>query len=303
MASRGELQLVFGKHFLKEFMKNNFYVALSSGGFHRVHYTEWGDAANPRVLICAHGLTRCGRDFDTMAALLSAQYRVICPDVAGRGESDWLTNKTDYNYPQYLNDMTALIARTGASEIHWVGTSMGGIIGMLLAALPKSPITRLVVNDVGIFLPKSALERINQYVGKSPAFADVDAAIKAVRAVSPFGPLSNDEWRTLTLPLLKPTDDGKWMFRYDPGIGDAFRAAPIVDIDLSPYWNAIKCPVLLTRGADSDLLLKSTFEQMCAKPGVRGIEFANVGHAPMFQTEDQLAVVRNFLLQDDSKPS
>jgi pimeloyl-ACP methyl ester carboxylesterase len=282
-------------------MKNNFYSALSSGGFHRVHYTEWGDAANPRVLICVHGLTRCGRDFDTMAALLSAQYRVICPDVAGRGESDWLTNKTDYNYPQYLNDMTALIARTGASEIHWVGTSMGGIIGMLLAALPKSPITRLVVNDVGIFLPKSALERINQYVGKSPAFADVDAAIRAVRAVSPFGPLSDEEWRTLTLPLLKPTDDGKWMFRYDPGIGDAFRAAPIVDIDLSPYWNAIKCPVLLTRGADSDLLLKSTFEQMCAKPGVRGIEFANVGHAPMFQTEDQLAVVRNFLLEDDSK--
>ena len=120
----------------KEFMKNNFYASLSSGGFHRVHYTEWGDAANPRMLICAHGLTRCGRDFDTMAESLSAQYRVICPDVAGRGESDWLTNKADYNYPQYLNDMSALIARTGASEIHWVGTSMGGIIGMLLAAQP-----------------------------------------------------------------------------------------------------------------------------------------------------------------------
>ena len=127
------------------------------------------------------------------------------------------------------------------------------------------------------------------------------AAIKAVRAVSPFGPLTDDQWRTLTLPLLKPTDDGKWMFRYDPGIGDAFRSAPIVDIDLSPYWNAIKCPVLLTRGADSDLLLKSTFDQMCAKPNVRGVEFANVGHAPMFQSEDQLSVVQNFLLEDGAK--
>ena len=278
-------------------MKHNFYAGLSTGGFHRVHYTEWGDATNPRVLICAHGLTRCGRDFDTLAAALSTQYRVICPDVAGRGESDWFIHKTDYNYPQYLNDMSALIARADVAEVHWVGTSMGGIIGMLLAAQANSPITRLVVNDVGTLLPKSALERINQYVGKSPAFADIDAAVESVRAVSPFGPLTDDQWRTLTLPLIKPTDDGKWIFRYDPGIGDASRAAPVVDIDLSLFWNAIKCPVLLTRGADSDLLLKSTFDQMCSKADVRGIEFAHVGHAPMFQTRDQLEVVRDFLLQ------
>ena len=278
-------------------MKHNFYAGLSTGGFHRVHYTEWGDATSPRVLICAHGLTRCGRDFDTLAAALSTQYRVICPDVAGRGESDWFIHKTDYNYPQYLNDMSALIARADVAEVHWVGTSMGGIIGMLLAAQANSPITRLVVNDVGTLLPKSALERINQYVGKSPAFADIDAAVEAVRAVSPFGPLTDDQWRTLTLPLIKPTDDGKWIFRYDPGIGDASRAAPVVDIDLSLFWNAIKCPVLLTRGADSDLLLKSTFDQMCSKPDVRGIEFAHVGHAPMFQDAGQIKAARDFLLE------
>jgi pimeloyl-ACP methyl ester carboxylesterase len=278
-------------------MRKNYVHCLSSTGFHRMAYTEWGDAANPNVLICAHGLTRSGRDFDALAALMTDHYRVICPDVAGRGESDWITAKTNYNYPQYLNDMTTLIARTSAQTLHWVGTSMGGIIGMLLAAQPKSPITRLVVNDVGALIPKASLERISLYVGKSPAFASLDAVIAAVRAVSPFGPLSDAQWKQLTMPLIKQNAEGKWEFRYDPGIGDAFKNAPIADVDLSAYWNAIQCPALVTRGADSDLLLKSTFDAMLKKPGVEGVEFAGVGHAPMFQSDDQLAVVRNFLLR------
>jgi pimeloyl-ACP methyl ester carboxylesterase len=278
-------------------MRKNYVRCLSSSGFHRMAYTEWGDAANPNMLICAHGLTRSGRDFDALAALMTDRYRVICPDVAGRGESDWITAKTNYNYPQYLNDMTTLIARTCAETVHWVGTSMGGIIGMLLAAQPKSPITRLVVNDVGALIPKASLERISLYVGKSPAFASLDAVIAAVRAVSPFGPLSDAQWKQLTMPLIKQNAEGKWEFRYDPGIGDAFKNAPIADVDLSAYWNAIQCPALVTRGADSDLLLKSTFDAMLKKPGVEGIEFAGVGHAPMFQSDDQLAVVRNFLLR------
>jgi pimeloyl-ACP methyl ester carboxylesterase len=279
-------------------MRPNFIYALSSSGFHRVAYTEWGDAENPSVLMCAHGLTRCGRDFDTLAAKLSKQYRVICPDIAGRGQSDWITTKANYNYPQYLNDMTALIARTGAKTLHWVGTSMGGIIGMLLAAQPNSPITRLVVNDVGTFIPKASLERIGMYVGKSPAYADIDAVVAAVRAVSPFGPLSDVQWRTLTQPLVKQNADGKWEFRYDPGIGEAFKTGTLADVDLSDFWNAIKCSTLVMRGADSDLLLKPTFEAMCAKPGVVGIEFAGVGHAPMIQSVDQLDAVRDFLLAE-----
>ncbi len=283
---------------IKISMKTNSIRALSlspPGGFHRLRYTEWGDEKNPRVLICAHGLTRCGRDFDTLAALMSSEYRVICPDVAGRGESDWLANPADYSYPQYVQDMSALIARAGADTVHWVGTSMGGIIGMLLAAQANTPITRLVINDVGAMIPKASLERISLYVGKSPAFASLDAIIAAVRAVSPFGPLSDAQWRTLTLPLVKHLPNGKWQFRYDPAIGNAFRAAPITDVDLSPFWNAIACPVLVTRGADSDLLLRETFTTMCAKPNVRGVEFAGVGHAPMFQAADQLSVVQAFL--------
>jgi pimeloyl-ACP methyl ester carboxylesterase len=281
-------------------MRKNFVAGLSlspPGGFHRIAYTEWGDEKNPRVLVCAHGLTRCGRDFDVLAERMADHYRVICPDIAGRGESDWLANAGDYVYPQYIQDMTALIARTGAREVHWVGTSMGGIIGMLLAAQKNTPITRFVINDVGPFIPKESLSRISMYVGKSPAFADVDVMIDAVRTVSPFGPLTDQQWHDLTMPLLKQNAEGRWMFRYDPAIGEVFRKNLIADVNLSPYWNAVACPVLVTRGEDSDLLLSETYVAMCARDNVRGIEFAGVGHAPMFQSEDQIKVVRDFLLE------
>ena len=277
-------------------MRHCYYSGLSATGFHRVHYTEWGQADNPRVLVCAHGLTRCGRDFDTLAKAMQGEYRVICPDVPGRGESAWLTNKADYNYARYMSDMAALLARANVETVHWVGTSMGGIIGMLLASHPNTPITRLVMNDVGSFIPKASLERIGMYLGSSPRFADFDSIVMAVRAVSPFGEMSDETWRELTVPLVKQLPDGSWQFRYDPGIGDSFKIGAIQDVDLSPLWDKVSCPVLITRGADSDLLLKSTFDVMCRKAGVRGVEFADVGHAPMFQEKSQVEAVREFLL-------
>ncbi len=278
-------------------MRHCFYSGLSTAGFHRVHYTEWGETDNPRVLICAHGLTRCGRDFDTLAKSLQSHYRVICPDVAGRGESDWFANKSDYNYAQYMADMTALLARTNVDTVHWVGTSMGGIIGMLLASHAKTPITRMVINDVGAFIPKASLERISMYLGASPRFSDFESVVMAVRAVSPFGEMSDETWRELTIPLVKQLPDGSWQFRYDPGIGDAFKLGAIQDVDLSAVWDKVVCPVLITRGMDSDLLLKTTFDSMCRKSAVRGVEFANVGHAPMFQEASQIEAVRAFLLE------
>ncbi len=281
-------------------MRNYDVTCQGTGGAHRIHVTEWGRADNPRILICAHGLTRCGRDFDVLAQSLSDHYRVVCPDVAGRGLSEWLSNKADYNYPQYVSDMVRVIAKTGQKSVHWFGTSMGGIIGMLLAAQPNSPITRMVVNDIGSFIPKASLQRIGTYVGASPLFDSVDAVVAAVRAVSPFGPLTDRQWRDLTLPLISETPSGKWQFRYDPAIGATFKDAEIVDIDLTEYWNAIRCPVLVTRGAESDLLLKSTFEQMCGKPMVEGVTFANTGHAPMFQDDESIAIVRRFLLSGDA---
>jgi len=157
-------------------MREHSFNSLGPGGFHRVHYYEWGDPQNPRVVLCVHGLTRNGRDFDLLAGNLSDRFRVICPDVIGRGNSGWLSNKEHYGYPQYCADMAALIARSGAQSVDWVGTSMGGIIGMLMASHAGTPVRRLVINDVGAFIPKAALERIKAYVGKHVTFDSFDEA-------------------------------------------------------------------------------------------------------------------------------
>ncbi len=279
-------------------MRNFYVTGQSSAGAHRMHVTDWGGIDNPQVLICVHGLTRCGRDFDVLAKALSSHYRVLCPDVVGRGQSDWLANKADYDFPQYVSDMVRLIAKSGAKKVHWVGTSMGGIVGMVLAAQPHSPITRLVINDIGSFIPKASLERIAQYMNPAanPLFDSIDTAVAVVRSVSPFGPLTDAQWHQLTLPLIKQVASGKWQFRYDPAIAIGLKSKPIADVDLSEFWNEISCPVLVTRGADSDLLLKSTFEAMCSRPNVRGVEFANTGHVPMFQDKASIEIVKSFLL-------
>ncbi len=222
---------------------------LGPHGFHKLAYAEWGDAASPRVLVCVHGLTRNGRDFDKLAQALAGRYRVACPDVAGRGRSDWLPVKTDYGYPLYLSDMAALVARLGTEQVDWVGTSMGGIIGMMLAAMPNSPIRRMVINDVGPLIPKAAIERIGSYVGRDPLFPDLAAAEAYFREVAaPFGRLSDTEWRHLTVHSLREDKAGGFRLRYDPAIGDAFRVPDIKDVDMWPIWDQIRCPILLIRG-------------------------------------------------------
>ncbi len=280
-------------------MKEKSFLGLSQAGFHRIAYTEWGAADNPRVVICAHGLSRNGRDFDTLAEALCGDYRVFCPDFVGRGKSAWLQNKADYGYTQYLSDMAALIARSGAAQVDWMGTSMGGMTGMFLAAQPNSPIRKMVINDVGSLIPKAALQRIASYVGKDPLF-DSFAAYKAhVKILSaPFGLKTEAQWEHIARSSAKFEPDGKVHGNVDPGIGDAFRAAVTADIDLSPFWNAVRCPVLVTRGALSDLLLPETYAAMLQKSGVKGVEFPGVGHAPMFMEDGQIKVVRDFLLSD-----
>jgi pimeloyl-ACP methyl ester carboxylesterase len=284
-------------------MKNDHVLCLSSGGFHQMHYVEWGDPDAARVAICVHGLTRNARDFDFLAQALLPEFRVVCPDVAGRGRSDRLPRKEDYDYPQYCADITALIARvTGGGKprtIHWVGTSMGGIIGMLLASRVNTPIRRMVVNDVGPFIPKAALERLGTYVGKDPRFRTLEELEATVRSVSaPFGPLTDAQWRHLTVTGAMQHEDGSWGFRYDPGIATLFRKQPLADVDLWQYWDAITCPTLLLRGAQSDLLLKDTATAMSGRgPRPRLVEFQGVGHAPMLMSDDQIKVVREFLLE------
>ena len=271
-------------------------------------WTEWGDPANPRVLVCVHGLTRVGRDFDRLARALADRYRVVCPDVVGRGHSDWLRAPQYYAVPQYVADMVTLIARLNVDRVHWVGTSMGGLIGMALAAQPDTPIARLVINDVGPALDAAALARIADYVGKPQHFQTLDAAIDYVAAVSaPFGLRTRDEWREITEPVIRPVaaeQGGGFRLHYDPAIGLPFRSVTVEgaaagEAALWAAYDRIACPTLLTRGAQSDLLSAATARAMTERgPRARLVEFPGVGHAPMFMHDEQIAVVRQFLLEE-----
>ncbi|MGZ8268732.1 MAG: alpha/beta fold hydrolase [Burkholderiales bacterium] len=282
-------------------MKRGEVLCLGSSGFHRMHYYDWGDVDNPRVLICVHGLTRTGRDFDFLAQSLEREYRIICPDIVGRGASDWLEAKSDYGYVQYMNDMTALIARVSARvdrTIDWLGTSMGALVGMMLASRPRTPIRKLILNDAGVHIPKAALERLAQHVGRDPRFATLEALEAYLRFVSaPFGPLTDAQWRHLTVHSAKQHPDGSWGLRYDPAIRAPFDRE-LADIDLSVYWDAIRCPTLVIRGSESDLLLKETAAAMTTRgPNARVVEIEGVGHAPMLMTAEEIAIVREFLLE------
>lgn len=271
----------------------------SPRGLHRISYLEWGDPGNDRVLMCVHGLTRCARDFDTLAAAMQDRYRVVCPDVAGRGGSDWLADPMLYQLPQYLSDMVTLIARLDVESVHWVGTSMGGLIGMALAAQANTPVRRFVINDAGPVVTKVSLERIATYVGGAPAFPSIEAAEQYVRAVSAsFGPHSDAEWRFLTEVVVRRNDDGSWRMHYDPKLAEPFRAQmPEKDLELWPLWDAVRCPTLALCGAQSDLLTRETCAQMARRgPKAKVVELPGVGHAPTLMHADQVGIVREFLL-------
>ncbi len=280
-------------------MASRRFRGLGPHGFHSVAYTEWRAAQAERTVVCVHGLSRNGRDFDSLAAALAGERRVACPDIVGRGQSDWLAVAADYGYPQYCADMAALIARLGVEEVDWVGTSMGGLIGMMLAAQPKSPVRRLVMNDIGPFVPKAALQRIGGYVGKDPRFATVDALEAYLREIyAGFGPLADDHWRHLAEISARPVGGG-FGLAYDPAIGLPFEdPEAIEDVDLWALWDAITCPVLLLRGAESDILLAETADEMTARgPKATLHTIAGVGHAPALMDGAQIEVVRDWLLR------
>jgi pimeloyl-ACP methyl ester carboxylesterase len=272
----------------------------SPEGFHDMAYVEWGDPGNSRVLLCVHGLTRCGRDFDALATALADVYRVVCPDVAGRGRSGWLANKDRYGLPQYCADMVTLIARLQPATLHWVGTSMGGLIGMAMASQAGTPIARLVLDDVGPVIPAAALARIGDFLGQAQRFASMDEAERYVRTVSaPFGPLTDAQWRHLTVHTVRQLADGGFELAYDPGIAIPFCRdfMPDKDVEFWPVFDAIACPTLVVRGAQSDLLTADTALAMTVRgPRASLFEVAGVGHAPMLMEESQISAVRSFLL-------
>jgi pimeloyl-ACP methyl ester carboxylesterase len=276
----------------------NHVLCAHPGGLHRMAYTEWGEHDNPDVVVCVHGLTRNGRDFDDLARALSRRFRVVCPDVVGRGRSGWLRDPAGYGVPQYVADMMVLLARLDVEQVRWVGTSMGGLIGMAIASAENSPISRLVLNDVGPSITAASLQRIGQYVGNAPVFTNLAEAEAYLRRVNaPFGALTNAQWHRLAETSVRHRADGHLEMRYDPGIGAPFRQAFVMqDVDLWPLYDRINCPVLVTRGAESDLLAPDVARAMTERgPKAALIEFPHVGHAPMFLEPAQIAPVQRFL--------
>lgn len=270
-------------------------LCLSSDGFHRMAYTQWGRPTTDGVVLCVHGLTRNSRDFDFLASALERDYCVVCSDMPGRGKSDWLTHAGDYGYPNYMMAITALLARLDVEQVDWVGTSMGGLLGMMLAAQPRSPIRRLVINDIGPFLPKEALQRLAVYVGADPRFATLEELEAYLREIhAPFGPLADAQWRFLAEHGHRQLPEGGFGLHYDPKIGDALRNRPIEDGKLWHVWEKVRCPVLLIRGTESDLLLTDTVAQMChGRSNIEVVEIPGVGHAPLLASAMEIdAIVR-----------
>jgi len=277
-------------------------LCASPAGLHRIAYREWGDPRNRDVLVCVHGLTRSSRDFDELARTLCSQLRIVCPDVAGRGDSDRLADPKLYTWTQYVADMVTLIARLDVEAVNWLGTSLGGLVGMALAALGGSPVKRLVLNDAGPVVAKAALERIGSYVGERRRFATLEEAESYVRTIAaPFGPHSDAQWRFLAETWVRREEDGSWRPHYDTRIAEAFRATmPEKDLELWPLYEAVRCPTLLVRGEHSDLVSRQTAAEMARRgPKAKVVEIRGVGHAPTFLHPDQIAVVRDFLLQGE----
>lgn len=279
----------------------------SPAGLHRIAYKEWGDPSNPRVLVCVHGVTRVGDDFDDLARALCDVYRVVCPDVAGRGRSERLRDPRLYAVPQYVSDMVTLIARvTAGSEdegVDWFGTSMGGLIGMVLASKEGTPVRKLVLNDIGPVLDDAAMRRIADYIGQDLRFPDFESGARFVKDVSgAFGPHTDAEWNKLARDVLRQAPDGQWVRHYDLALAESFKAvtAERAELDQAALWrafDAIRCPTLLVRGELSDLLSRETAQEMTTRgPHPRLVEIAGVGHAPTFVHADQIAIAREFLL-------
>ena len=279
---------------------DTFYVECASGdSTHRMAYHAWGNPGN-KVLLCVHGLTRRGSDFKTLAQAMCKDYYVVCPDVVGRGESDRLSNPMLYAVPQYVADIAALVKKLGVAQVDWLGTSMGGLIGMVYAAMPNSPIRRMIINDVGPKIEPEAIKRLGSYVGQPFTFSDRSEALQRLNEIcATFGEHTPEEWEIYNGPMLVQKD-GKWIMHYDPDISVPFASVnPIMaKAGEMAMWHAFKqihIPMLIVRGGNSDLLSAATVAQMCkVNPYARSIEIPNVGHAPAFVKPEQIALAKEF---------
>lgn len=292
-------------------MKKDNFLGISPEGFHRVAFQEWGEAGdNDCPIICVHGLTRNGGDFDALADYFSRQgSHLFCPDIVGRGDSDWLNHAAHYSFEQYIADMNTLIARTQARQVDWIGTSMGGLIGMMMAAHPGSPIRRLVLNDIGPQVSVKGLARLSQYAGNDPVFSSLDEAKKHFKMIyADFGDLTEAQWQHLTENSVREVTPGRFVTKMDPKVKTAVNKSQLAwkmlqhphkalegilfDIDLWAFWEKLTCPVLVIHGQHSDLLLPETIKKMQqTHDNLEVVEIANTGHAPALQDRIQQEII------------
>ncbi|MFC6790487.1 alpha/beta fold hydrolase [Methylobacterium komagatae] len=280
--------------------RTGHFLAYAPKDFHRIAYVDWGDLASERVVICVHGLSRQARDFDPLAYTLAKMgYRVVCPDLPGRGLSGWLRDPELYGLPQYAADMAALIAHLGLKgEIDWIGTSLGGLTGMVLASAQDTPIRRLVINDIGPFLPWAPIRHIGDRLRDAPRLhhnlASGESRLRIV--LGAFGPLNDEQWRHLAKHSFFPDQNGGWRPHYDPAIGQAFRPGRVYSVSMWRDWDAITCPVLLLRGAQSELLLAETADEMMRRgPRIYRVEIPDCGHAPALLDPDQIRIITDWM--------
>lgn len=289
------------------YMVSTSYIALlqpsNPSRQRKLAFREFGDINNPNVVVCVHGLSRNAKDFDRLATALSSRYRVICPDMTGRGDSDWLEDKNGYNYLTYISDIGALLLHLKVSQVDWVGTSMGGIIGMMIAAQQPFLIKRMVINDIGAVVSAEGLKRILSFVGKKTAFDTRAEAMDALKFyLQPFGITLEADWEFMCDISFKQQPDGRYHFNYDPEITKPFKEAAmaannvVTDIDLSMAWNVVQCPVLVLRGVESDILSAATAQGMLKRvPPTKLVEFPSVGHAPALLSPEQIKVITDWL--------
>ena len=287
--------------------RSGAFAGLSASAFHRLSYVDWGPIDDETPVVCVHGLTRQGRDFDALAADLRARgRRVVCPDLPGRGRSDWLTDPDDYALPQYCADMNALIARLDVAAVDWVGTSLGGLIGIILAGMPGSPIRRLVVNDIGPYVASTGLVRIGQYLRDMPvSFPTFDEAEAYFRDIlAPYGALTDAQWRLITKHSVQWDDEAHaFVMLCDKTIGKAFRNSWFASLNIWKFWDQIPVPILILHGIQSDLLTTPLTNEMTARnKNAAVVQFHNCGHVPPLLEKNHINVVRRFLMGKTEPP-
>lgn len=270
--------------------REDTFLGLATDGFHKISYVDWGNTDSSRVAICVHGLSRNGRDFDYLAKALAEQgYRVICPDMPGRGKSDWLPIAADYNLITLSHTLVTLINKFRAEELVWIGTSMGGLLGMLFASRVNTPINKLILNDIGPHLKPEPLKRISQYVSLMPSFKTIDLAKNFLRQILiPFGVTDDTQLNHMVKYSFTLNEAGEYRLAYDPNILATFETG---EANLWPFWDPIQCPTLIIRGENSEILTRETAEKMIEKPNTTLIEFSNVAHAPALMDANQIEAI------------